>query len=331
MSAAVITYKENEAARVSVCGSSSQPRKGVSPSYIPRYPPPATTTVFSTPNHAANSTIQSTSTQPQLHFGLFEIAKLLGNGAFGQVYLARHRESGRICALKVLIKDKIRDGEERHVRREIEIHSCLRHPGILSFYGWFHDSSRIVLILEYAIGGMLFKVLEREDHFSEQRAAKYVAQVALSLLYIHNKHIMHRDIKPENILLGLHGELKLADFGYSVHAPDNRRETRCGTLDYIPPEMLMPSPVSYTNAVDLWALGVLTYEFLTGGTPFADIDVAATRRRICKLDMEPLPASVSSEAKNFIHSLLVLDPSSRLPLKSVLDHPWIVENCKSPG
>ncbi|KAI0546788.1 kinase-like protein [Xylaria curta] len=323
-----MTPKENEAIGVSVSGDGPRPCKRARLN-TPRSS--ARTTALEESNHVVKSAIQSTPTQQKLHFGSFEIARPLGNGAFGQVYLARHRESGLICALKVLNKESISDGKERHVRREIKIHSRLRHPGIIGFYGWFHDSSRIVLILEYAIGGELFKVLTREDHFSEQRAAKYVAQMAFSLSYLHDKHVMHRDIKPENILLGLHGELKLADFGYSVHAPDNRRETKCGTLDYMPPEMLVHGPVSYTNAVDLWALGVLTYEFLTGWTPFTDNTVAATRSRICKLDMEPLPASISSEAKHFVHSLLVLDPPSRLSLKDVLDHPWIVEHCKSPG
>ncbi|KAI1737853.1 kinase-like protein [Xylaria scruposa] len=324
-----MTPKENEAIGVSVSGDGPRPSKRACLS-SPRSS--ARATALEESNHAAESAIQSTPTQPKLHFRSFEIARPLGNGAFGQVYLARHRESGLICALKVLNKENImRDGKERHVRREIEVHSHVRHPGIIGFYGWFHDSSRIVLILEYAIGGELFKVLLREDHFSEQRAAKYVAQIAFSLSYLHDKHIMHRDIKPENILLGLQGELKLADFGYSVHAPDNIRETKCGTLDYMPPEMLVRGPASYTNAVDLWALGVLTYELLTGRTPFADNTAAATRSRISRLDMEPLPAALSSEAKQFVHSLLVLDPPSRLSPKDVLDHPWIVKNCKSPG
>ncbi|KAI0450745.1 serine/threonine-protein kinase [Xylaria acuta] len=341
MPTAVITDKDNEAARASIYSDSPRPlkRARLDDTQTDALSATTTTTVTTTiatttataSSHIANSPVQPVLAHPQLHLGQFEIAKSLGKGSFGRVYLAKHKESGRICALKILNKESItRAGNERHVRREIEVHSQLRHPGILNFYGWFHDSSRIVMILEYAIGGELFGVLQREGEFSEQCAAKYVAQVAISLSYLHRKHIMHRDIKPENILLGLHGELKLADFGYSVYAPDDRRETRCGTLDYLPPEMLTSSHLSYTNAVDLWALGVLTYEFLTGGAPFTDT-AAATRRRIRELDMEPLPDSLSSEAKDFVHSLLVLDPSSRLSLKGVLDHPWITKNCNSPG
>jgi len=90
-----------------------------------------------------------------------------------------------------------------------------------------------------------------------------------ALIYLHAKHVIHRDIKPENLLIGVNGELKIGDFGWSVHAPGNRRSTLCGTLDYLPPEMIESK--EHTDKVDLWALGVLTYEFLVGSPPFEDL------------------------------------------------------------
>ncbi|KAI0379499.1 kinase-like protein [Hypomontagnella monticulosa] len=286
-------------------------------------------TLKPSPTSATGHSTPPSNQSPDLHLGMFEIGKALGKGTFGRVYLARHRPSGFICALKVLNKEEIREeNAEVHVRREIEVHSKLRHPGNLGFYNWFHDSSRIFLVLEYAPGGEVYKSLQREFRFTEQRAAKYAAQVAHALIYLHSKNIMHRDIKPENILVGLHGELKLADFGYSVHAPGNFRSTLCGTLDYIPPEMLNFNMEKYTKAVDQWALGALTYEFLTGKAPFVD-DYHTTRKRIFKCDMWPFPTSVSSEARDFVKSLLVLDPTKRLPLTDAIRHPWIVMNCAS--
>ncbi|KAI1162534.1 serine/threonine-protein kinase [Nemania serpens] len=325
---ALTANKENTVTRIPLRGGDSQLRKQACLNRI--RPPPARAAASSNLplSRVANGVPRSAPAHLKLHLGLFEIGKPLGKGKFGRVYLARHRQSGYICALKVLRKDEItREGAEVHVRREIEVHSNLRHPGVLGFYGWFHDAHRIFLILEYAAGGELYRALQREGRFDERRAAKCVAQVALSLMYLHGKNVMHRDMKPENILLGLHGELKLADFGYSVHAPSNRRDTLCGTLDYLPPEMIGTRNPNYTNAVDQWTLGVLTYEFLAGEAPFEDT-AAKTPQRIRKGDMKPLPAYISSEAKAFVSSLLVLDPSKRLPLKDVLDHPWIVKNSK---
>lgn len=237
----------------------------------------------------------------QFHLGMFEIGRPLGKGKFGRVYLARERTTGFICALKVLHKNELQAGRvEKQVRREIEIQSNLRHPNILQLYGHFHDSKRVFLILEFAGKGELYKHLRKENRFPEWKAAQYIAQMASALRYLHRKHVIHRDIKPENILVGIHGEIKISDFGWSVHAPNNRRKTMCGTLDYLPPEMIKPgtSDNFYNEKVDLWSLGVLTYEFLVGEAPFEDTPVM-TQRRIARADMS-IPTWVSPEATDLI-------------------------------
>jgi aurora kinase len=237
----------------------------------------------------------------QLHLGMFEIGKPLGKGKFGRVYLAKERSSGFVCALKVLHKAELQQGGvQKQVRREIEIQSNLRHPNVLRLFGHFHDSKRIFLILEFAGRGELYKHLRKEHRFPEWKAAQYIAQMAAALKYLHKKHVMHRDIKPENILVGIHGEIKISDFGWSVHAPNNRRQTMCGTLDYLPPEMLKQGAQDnyYSEKVDLWSLGVLVYEFLVGEAPFEDTPVM-THRRIARADMS-VPSFISPEAKDLI-------------------------------
>ncbi|KAF4996884.1 hypothetical protein FGRMN_4205 [Fusarium graminum] len=264
----------------------------------------------------------------QFHLGMFEIGRPLGKGKFGRVYLARERTTGFICALKVLHKNELQAGRvEKQVRREIEIQSNLRHPNILQLYGHFHDSKRVFLILEFAGKGELYKHLRKESRFPEWKAAQYIAQMASALRYLHRKHVIHRDIKPENILVGIHGEIKISDFGWSVHAPNNRRKTMCGTLDYLPPEMIKPgtSDNFYNEKVDLWSLGVLTYEFLVGEAPFEDTPVM-TQRRIARADMS-IPTWVSAEATDLIKKLLVLDPEKRIPLEQIQQHPWIIKHC----
>lgn len=173
------------------------------------------------------------------HLSNFDIGRPLGRGKFGNVYLAREKDTKFVVALKVMFKKQIHlNNVEHQVRREIEIQSHLRHPHILRLYGYFHDASRIYLILEYAPKGALFKELQNQPNkrLDEKRTAKYILSLADALNYLHERDVIHRDIKPENLLLGHNGELKIADFGWSVHEPNSARTTLCGTVDYLPPE-----------------------------------------------------------------------------------------------
>ncbi|XP_068034089.1 LOW QUALITY PROTEIN: aurora kinase B-like, partial [Anomalospiza imberbis] len=234
----------------------------------------------------------------------FEVGRPLGKGKFGNVYLARERRSGFLVALKVLFKSQVeqegvgasaaardRDpgapqgytwdtpvGVEHQLRREIEIQAHLRHPNVLRLYNYFHDRRRVFLILEFAPRGELYKELQRCRRLDATRTATLMEELADALLYCHGRKVIHRDIKPENLLLGLKGELKIADFGWSVHAPSLRRRTLCGTLDYLPPEMVEGG--SHDEKVDLWCLGVLCYELLAGHPPFESPSAADTYRRI---------------------------------------------------
>jgi len=135
--------------------------------------------------------------------------------------------------------------------------------------------------------------------------------------------VIHRDIKPENLLLDLKGELKIADFGWSVHAPNSRRTTMCGTLDYLPPEMVEGK--AHNETVDVWSLGVLMYEFLVGSPPFEAQGHQETYKKISRVDMQ-FPDHVSPLARDLMLKLLVKDPAARLPLKDVPNHPWIKAN-----
>lgn len=246
----------------------------------------------------------------QFHLGMFEIGRPLGKGKFGRVYLVRERSSGYVCALKTLYKAEFQQFQmEKQVCREVEIQTNLCHPNILKLYGHFHDQKRIFLVLEFAAEGELYKKLRKETRFTESKAARYTAQMASALQHMHRKHVIHRDIKPENILIGIHGELKLSDFGWSVHAPNTRRLTKCGTLDYLPPEMCDPrrSDQPYDEKVDIWSLGVLLYEFLVGEAPFEDSPIL-TQKRITKGDMK-IPSFVSPQAKDLIERVSLLASS----------------------
>ncbi|BHF60911.1 hypothetical protein AAHC03_0450 [Spirometra sp. Aus1] len=192
----------------------------------------------------------------------------------------------------------------------------LRHPHILQLYTYFHDSSKIYLVLEFAYYGQMYSELQREQRFSERKAST----LCDALIYCHARKVIHRDIKPENLLLGLYHELKLADFGWSVHAPSLKRRTMCGTIDYLPPEMLLSQ--SHNERVDHWAVGVLCYEMLCGHPPFEHDDTKETYARI-KAVKFTYPSVISPLAQDLISKILVRDPAQRLGLAEIQKHPWV--------
>lgn len=259
----------------------------------------------------------------------FDIGKALGKGKFGNVYLAREKSSRYVVALKVLFKKAIRQTNSEHqVRREVEIQTHLRHPNILRMYGYFHDDDRVYLILEYAPQGALYKELLNSKRFPEDRAANYIAQLTDALKYCHAKKVIHRDIKPENLLIGIGGQLKMADFGWSVHAPSSRRTTLCGTLDYLSPEMVHGK--THNEKVDLWSLGVLCFEFVVGKAPFESQSGSYddTYHRISK-GIYFIPQFVSDLATDLIRRLLVVNPEMRLNLEGIAVHEWILKHTKA--
>ncbi|KAG5189044.1 kinase-like domain-containing protein [Tribonema minus] len=236
----------------------------------------------------------------------FEMGDRLGQGAFGAVWLARERRSKYIVAVKCVRKSLlIESGLEGQLRREVEIQGHLRHRHILRMLGIFSDASHIYLVLEFA---------------------RYIAQVSSALAYCHSKHVIHRDVKPENLLIGYDGEVRLADFGWSVHTMTNRRQTFCGTLDYLAPELVEGH--SHSTAVDNWQVGVLLYELLTGTTPFQDGagGVMASPARVIHVEYT-VPPSMPDGAKTIIAALLKRSPEARMPLENMAVQPWIRAHC----
>ncbi|KAG5844834.1 hypothetical protein ANANG_G00167250 [Anguilla anguilla] len=229
---------------------------------------------------------------PQFSIRNFDIGRPLGKGKFGNVYLAREKKLNFLVALKVLFKSQMeKEGVEHQLRREIEIQSHLKHPNILA----------------------------------NSMTAVYMEELSDALLYCHERKVIHRDIKPENLLLGFRGELKIADFGWSVHAPSLRRRTMCGTLDYLPPEMVEGR--THDEKVDLWCIGVLCYECLVGNPPFETESHRDTYKRITKVDLQ-FPKVVSEGARDLISRLLRHSPSLRLRLQDVVQHPWVRNNSR---
>lgn len=259
----------------------------------------------------------------------FELLCKLGGGMYGNVYLASVVGSNFVVALKKMALDAIVTHDViGQLRREIEIAFHTRHKYLLRTYGYFFDKTDAYLILEPCSKGMLYSELHRVRKFAPTVAARYVAQLAEALLYLHQHHILHRDIKPENILLDHHNNIKLADFGWSVHDPTCRRRTACGTPEYFPPEIV--AKTSYGTSADLWCLGIFTFELLVGHTPFAAENPKKIMAKIKDLHFD-IPADVPAEARDLIDALLKRDGAARLTLSRVLAHPFLTKYYYEPS
>ncbi|XP_065346339.1 aurora kinase C-like [Cloeon dipterum] len=258
----------------------------------------------------------------------FEIGRPLGRGKFGRVYLAREKSTKYPVALKMIFKNElVKHKMEQQLIREIEIQSHLKHENVLQMLTYFVDEKRVFLVLEYASKGELFRELNAQKHgrFEEPKCAKYIYQVASALQACHDCQVIHRDIKPENILISARGNIKIADFGWSVHDSSltKKRKTMCGTLDYLAPEMV--KNVEHTHLVDNWCVGILCYELLVGKPPFESKSSTETYQRILRAHID-FPPYVGTLARDLITKLLQVKPENRLSLKEVKVHPFIVKH-----
>ena len=259
----------------------------------------------------------------------FLIGRKLGSGQYGHVYLAKLKSTQFICSIKVINKNRLLKESLKsltQLRREIEIQSHLHHPNILSIYNFFWDKKNVYLVIEYASGGELFKLLRNEPNgrFPEPKAAFYIRQVCEGIEYIHKMHIIHRDIKPENILIS-NEVIKLADFGWSIHQVSNKlRKTYCGTAEYMPPEVLNGEP--HIPSSDLWCLGILIFELCAGEPPFTANSNHEIIYKIRRFKMKPYPNYFSEDVKDLIGKLLKRSPNERISIEEVKAHPWVVKN-----
>lgn len=168
-------------------------------------------------------------------------------------------------------------------------------------------------------GGELFTHLYQRDHFTEAEVRVYIGEIILALEHLHQLGIIYRDIKLENILLDSNGHIVLTDFGLSKefkpHETDLRTYSFCGTIEYMAPEVVRGGSIGHTFAVDWWSVGVLTYELLTGASPFTVEGERNTQTEISRRILKshpPIPDFMSPAVQDFIKRLLVKDPNKRL-------------------
>jgi serine/threonine protein kinase len=194
---------------------------------------------------------------------------ILGAGAFGDVFLTKHKHDEKFYAVKQMQKSKIDEaGASRDIIvREINIHSRLNHDNIVKLYSYEEDQESYYLILEHINAGTVFTMLKKhKGGLDEPSAFRYFIQAAAAIQFLHEHGLVHRDIKPENLLITEEGVVKLCDFGWCVETAMGNRQTFCGTYEYMAPEVIKEKP--YNQSIDVWSLGILLYELLHGYSPF---------------------------------------------------------------
>ena len=259
---------------------------------------------------------------------IYQKTKMLGSGAFGEVWLVHHNDLDRDFAMKIIKKRKNKPNDEKEILNEIEILKKLDHPKILKIIDFYATSKKYYIITEYCPEGELFNEIIKVGKFDEGHTAFIINQILKAMAYCHKMNIIHRDLKPENIMITNREkngclQVKIIDFGTAKIFEKGQQENKyVGSSYYMAPEVIKRH---YDEKCDLWSIGVILYILLTGRPPFDGNDDEEILENVKKGVYDkwayPFP-SLSSHAKDLISKLLQYDPQKRLSAEEALEHPW---------
>lgn len=291
----------------------------------------------------------------------FEPHNIIGRGAFGEVWICRHIESGEVVAIKRMKKaEMINKNQVNHIKSEREVLVRAKNSWIVDLKFSFQDDKYLYLVMDFLPGGDLMTLLMKKDILSEEESRFYIAETIMSIESVHKANFIHRDLKPDNILIDKEGHVKLTDFGLCKHAeirPTRMTEintkelsfnfnqlksaldkklgqgkrtrqlafSTVGTPDYIAPEVF--GQYGYDETVDWWSVGCILFEMLVGYPPFFSDEPAITCQKIMhwKKTFNIPPEAKLSEASTDILKRMICDADSRLGKNGVEEikaHPF---------
>lgn len=258
----------------------------------------------------------------------FELGEELGSGFNGCVYSARCRHTGIRYAVKQLHLHGMDKETKQQLAGELSVSLSLDHPNIARLHRAYEADGAVSLVMECLSGGELYDRIQEKKIFEEHEAQDAIRQMLLAINYLHHEGVTHRDLKLENFLYDATGSdcLKLIDFGFSKYCTGQKMKEALGTLPYAAPEVLRRN---YSGgSCDMWSLGCTAFTLLCGHMPFSASDDEALVAQICQGKYRKKKdrwQALSSNARDFLEKLLVVEPAGRMTAKQALAHPFISE------
>ncbi|KAI4341850.1 hypothetical protein MLD38_026524 [Melastoma candidum] len=263
--------------------------------------------------------------------GDYLAGKQIGSGSFSVVWHARHRVHGTEVAIKEIATGKLNKKLQESLISEIHILKKINHPNIIRLHDIIEVPGKIHLVLEYCKGGDLSMYINRHGRVPEEIAKHFMQQLAMGLKVLRDNNLIHRDLKPQNLLLSTSEDrsiLKIADFGFARSLqPKGLAETLCGSPLYMAPEIMQLQ--KYDAKADLWSVGAILYQLVTGRTPFNGNNQIQLLQNIVKsneLQFPPNLKDLSSDCKDLCQKLLRRNPVERLTFEEFFNHPFFPQN-----